>query len=87
MWILLDSSTVVPKQQLQQEEVVVVVVEEEETPVLEKQSPLNGFQGFLSKLPPMQHEFSPEPAEYTLQRESRRDAIKQSFLHGWNGYS
>lgn len=52
-----------------------------------KQSPLLGFGGFLSKLPQMQHNFSPEPKEYTQLREKRRNAIKQSFLHGWNGYS
>lgn len=52
-----------------------------------KQSTLNGFGGFTSDLPPIQHAFSPEPADYTKLREKRRLAIKKSFLHGWNGYS
>jgi mannosyl-oligosaccharide alpha-1,2-mannosidase len=52
-----------------------------------KQSPLLGFGGFLSKLPQIQHNFSPEPKDYTQLREKRRMAVKKSFLHGWNGYS
>ncbi|KAI9361968.1 glycoside hydrolase [Pilaira anomala] len=51
-----------------------------------KQSMLTGFAGFKSQLPKIQHEFSPEPEAYTILRESRRDAIKKSFLHGWTGY-
>lgn len=53
----------------------------------EKQSLLYGFQGFKSKLPRLQYDFPKEPIEYTNLRESRREAIKQSFLHGWKGYS
>jgi mannosyl-oligosaccharide alpha-1,2-mannosidase len=52
-----------------------------------KQSLLNGFGGFLSSLPQMQHDFEPEPLEYTKLREERRLAVKEAFLHGWNGYS
>lgn len=52
-----------------------------------KQSLLTGFAGFKSQLPKIQHEFSPEPEAYTILRQSRRDAIKKSFLHGWTGYS
>lgn len=58
-----------------------------ETTNLEKQSLLYGFQGFKSKLPQLQYDFPQEPVEYTNLRESRRDTIKQSFLHAWKGYS
>ncbi|KAG1454757.1 hypothetical protein G6F56_007241 [Rhizopus delemar] len=51
-----------------------------------KQSVLQGFGGFSSTLPKLQHDFKPEPTDYTLMREKRRLAIKSSFLHGWNGY-
>ncbi|KAG1051668.1 hypothetical protein G6F43_006138 [Rhizopus delemar] len=51
-----------------------------------KQYVLNGFGGFSSHLPTIQHSFNPEPAAYTKLREKRRLAIKKSFLHGWNGY-
>lgn len=53
----------------------------------QKQSVLLGFGGFLSKLPKIQHNFSPEPRDYTKQREARKNAIKKSFIHGWTGYS
>jgi mannosyl-oligosaccharide alpha-1,2-mannosidase len=56
-------------------------------PPHQKQSVLLGFGGFYSKLPQIQHNFSPEPAAYTQLREKRRRAVKKSFLHGWNGYS
>lgn len=56
-------------------------------PPPEKQSILHGFGGFFSKLPKMQHNFSPEPKSFTRLRETRRNAIKKSFLHGWEGYS
>lgn len=52
-----------------------------------KQSILLGFGGFRSKLPQIQHNFSPEPRDYTIQREARRNAVKKSFVHGWTGYS
>ncbi|KAI8345311.1 glycosyl hydrolase family 47-domain-containing protein [Choanephora cucurbitarum] len=51
-----------------------------------KQSLLEGFGGFLSKLPQLQHNFKKEPVEYTKLRDERRAAIKKSFLHGWSGY-
>lgn len=53
----------------------------------EKQSILLGFGGFVSNLPKIQHDFTPEPQNYTKQREERRSAVKASFLHGWTGYS
>lgn len=52
-----------------------------------KQYVLNGFGGFSSHLPTIQHSFNPEPTAYTKIREKRRLTIKKSFLHGWNGYS
>ncbi|KAG0788522.1 hypothetical protein G6F21_007155 [Rhizopus arrhizus] len=51
-----------------------------------KQYVLNGFGGFSSHLPTIQHSFNPEPTAYTKIREKRRLTIKKSFLHGWNGY-
>lgn len=56
-------------------------------PAPPKQSILLGFGGFLSKLPQLQHKFGPEPKAYTRLRERRREAVKKSFLHGWQGYS
>lgn len=59
-------------------------------PIIEtppQHSILTGFGGFKSKLPQLQHNFSPEPVAYTKLREGRRSAIKKSFLHGWTGYS
>ncbi|KAI9480876.1 MAG: glycosyl hydrolase family 47-domain-containing protein [Benjaminiella poitrasii] len=61
-------------------------VEEPPLPPPEKKSILVGFRGFLSKLPKLQHDFGPEPIEYTELRERRRTAVKNSFLHGWKGY-
>ncbi|GAA5813991.1 hypothetical protein MFLAVUS_007481 [Mucor flavus] len=58
-------------------------------PIIEtppQHSILTGFGGFKSKLPQLQHNFSPEPVAYTKLREGRRSAIKKSFLHGWTGY-
>ncbi|KAG2198979.1 hypothetical protein INT47_013163 [Mucor saturninus] len=73
--------------------VAVVATEKKKAPVYTaptkapvKQSILLGFGGFLSKLPQIQHNFSPEPREYTIQREARRNAVKTSFIHGWTGY-
>ncbi|KAI8992647.1 glycoside hydrolase [Pilobolus umbonatus] len=51
-----------------------------------KQSVLHGFGGFSSSLPQLQYNFEPEPAEFTRLRETRKEKIRQSFLHGWHGY-
>ncbi|KAK2745411.1 phosphatidylinositol-3,5-bisphosphate 5-phosphatase [Myotisia sp. PD_48] len=37
-------------------------------------------------IPPIQHKFEPEDHEATLQREKRRDAVRASFIHSWDGY-
>ncbi|KAI9250621.1 glycoside hydrolase [Sporodiniella umbellata] len=55
-------------------------------PLPRKQSVLDGHGGFSSVLPRLQHMFEPEPSEYTVYRERRREAIKDAFLHGWQGY-
>lgn len=76
-----------PKQQKQPEEKKPTDKAAAPTATPQKQSVLLGFQGFFSKLPQIQHNFSPEPEAYTQLRESRRAAVKKSFLHGWHGYS
>ncbi|CAO3629393.1 unnamed protein product [Mucor fragilis] len=41
---------------------------------------------FQSQLPRIQTDFEAETEEERQTRESRRDAVKASFMHAWNGY-
>lgn len=47
---------------------------------------IHGLDNFESKLPRIQFNFEEESEKDKSVRESRREAIKSSFLHGWNGY-
>ncbi|KAG2207217.1 hypothetical protein INT47_012270 [Mucor saturninus] len=47
---------------------------------------IHGIDNFESNLPRIQFDFSEESENSKHVRETRRDAIKSSFLHGWNGY-
>lgn len=46
---------------------------------------LYGIDNFVSKLPRLQVEIE-ETEEERVIRKERKEAIKASFLHGWNGY-
>lgn len=47
---------------------------------------IHGIDNFESKLPKIQFDFGVESEDIRSIRESRREAVKASFLHGWNGY-
>ncbi|KAI8987953.1 glycoside hydrolase [Mycotypha africana] len=44
------------------------------------------FRASYSQLPTIQYEFAKESIDDMLTRNFRREAVKQSFLHAWNGY-
>lgn len=53
----------------------------------EETNRLYGLHNFVSKLPKIQRDIiTEETSEEKDEREQRRESIKQSFLHGWNGY-
>lgn len=47
---------------------------------------IHGIDNFESKLPKIQFDFGLESEDDKNIRETRREAVKTSFLHGWNGY-
>jgi mannosyl-oligosaccharide alpha-1,2-mannosidase len=49
-------------------------------------NPIHGFDHFKSRLPKIQTDFDPESMSDRKEREERREAVKEAFLHGWKGY-
>lgn len=47
---------------------------------------IHGIDNFISRLPKLQVDFEQETKEEKQIREARREAVKKSFLYGWNGY-
>jgi hypothetical protein len=67
---------------------------EEENIVLVQQGPgvsqkhfLLGSSDFVSQLPQIQRTSTRETVNQQLERETRREAIKEGFKHAWRGYS
>lgn len=48
--------------------------------------PVHGIDNFRSTLPRIQADFKPETIDEARKRILRQEAVKKSFLHGWNGY-
>ena len=67
-----------------QEEIIEPVQQE---PEALQESYLLGSTSFISRLPRVQRQITSETAGQKLERENRREAVKDGFKHAWRGYS
>ncbi|KAI9285226.1 glycosyl hydrolase family 47-domain-containing protein [Umbelopsis sp. AD052] len=63
---------------------IIETVQQEPDPLHE--SYLLGSTSFISRLPKIQRQITSETADQKLERETRREAIKDGFKHAWGGY-
>jgi hypothetical protein len=67
-----------------QEEIIETV---QQKPEVLQSSYLLGSTSFVSRLPKIQRQITSETAGQKLERETRREAVKDGFKHAWRGYS